>query len=85
MSRMFIGPYMLRYMEQEMHVIRKNLKATEDMQDIYVDQYRVFKESQFRDHVCLRIKPKKNSLNIRSCAKLAPQYYGPLRPLRGLD
>lgn len=59
-----------------MQVIKKNLKTTQNRQNSYVDQHRVFKEFQVREHVYLRIKPKKISLRIGSCAKLAPRYCG---------
>jgi len=52
-NKVLIGPDMLVYMEQEMQVIKKNLKATEDRQNIYVDQHRVFKEIQVGEHVYL--------------------------------
>ena len=37
----------------------------------------MFKEFQVREHVYLHIKPKKSSLRIGSCAKLAPWFFGP--------
>lgn len=36
----------------------------------------MFKEFQVGEHVYFHIKPKKSSLRIGSCAKLAPWYYG---------
>jgi len=44
MNRVFIGPNMLVDIEQEMQVIKKNLKAAQDMQKSHVDQNRLFKE-----------------------------------------
>jgi len=41
----------------------------------------VFKEFQFWEHVYFLIKPKKISLRIGSCVKLAPQYCGPFEIL----
>ena len=57
-----------------MQVIKKNLKVAQDRQKSYVDQHRVFKEFQVGEHVYLCIKPKKSSLRIGSCAKLASRY-----------
>lgn len=68
---------MLDEMEQEMQVIRRNLKATLDRHKSYVDQHRAFKEFQVEEPVYLCIKRKMISLRIGSCAKLAPPYYGP--------
>lgn len=58
-KRVLIGINMLMDMEQEMLVIKKNLKETQDRQKSYVDKHRVFKEFQVGEHVYLRIKPKK--------------------------
>lgn len=41
----------------------------------------MFKDFQVGDHVYFHIKPKKISLRIGSCAKLAPQYCGPFNIL----
>jgi len=46
------------------------------MHKIYAQQQKEFKEFQVGEHVYLRIKPKKNSLRIESCAKLTPWYCG---------
>eukprot|EP00253_Pinus_taeda_P003864 PITA_03864 len=67
--------------EQEMKVIKKNLKAAQDRQKSYADQHRVFKEFQVGEYVYLCIKPKKSSLRIGSCVKLAPRYCGPFEIL----
>lgn len=73
-NKELIGLDMLVDMEQEMQIIKKNVEATQDKQKIYEDQHRVFKEFQVGEHVYLCIKPKKSSLRIGSCAKLAPRY-----------
>ena len=33
------------------------------------------------EHVFIKVKPKKSSLKLGSCAKLAPKYYGPFKIL----
>eukprot|EP00253_Pinus_taeda_P012799 PITA_12799 len=80
-NMVLIGPDMLKDMEQETQVIKKNLKATQDRQKSYSDQHWVFKQFQVGEHVYLRIMPKKISLRIGSCAKLAPQYCRPFEIL----
>jgi len=64
-----------------MQVIKKNLKAAQDRQNNYADQHKKFKEFHVGKRVYLRIKPKKISLRIGSCAKSAPRYYGPFEIL----
>ena len=57
-SKVLIGLDMLADMEQEMQVIKKNLKAIEDRQKSYAYRNKLFKEFQVGDQVYLRIKPK---------------------------
>jgi len=68
-------------MEQEIKVIEKNIKETQDIYKNYTDHHRLFKEFQVGEHVYLRINSKKSSLRIGSCAKLAPRYLGPFEIL----
>ena len=59
----------------------KNLKANQDRQKIYVDKHRVHREFSVGDHVYLRVREKKSSLKLGSCAKLSPRYCGPFEVL----
>ena len=68
-------------MEQEVVKIRQNLKAAHDRQKSYVDNHRMNREFSVGDHVYLRVKEKKSSLNLGSCAKLSPRYCGPFEVL----
>ena len=63
-------------MEQEVVNIRKNMKAAQDRQKIDVDKHRVNIEFSVGDHVYLRVRAKKSSLNLGSCAKMSPRYCG---------
>eukprot|EP00253_Pinus_taeda_P029813 PITA_29813 len=76
-NRGHVGPDMLKDMEQWVQIIKQNLKVAQNRQKSYEDQHRVHKEFQVGAHVYLRVKPKKSSLKIGTCAKLAPQYCGP--------
>ena len=81
MDRITIGPDMLKEMEQQVIQIRKNLKIAQDRQKCYVDKKRTPKEFKTRDHVYLRVRPRKSSLRMGACAKLAPWYFGPFEVL----
>ena len=59
-----------------MQVIKNNIKEAQDRKKIYANKHKVFKEFQVVEHVYLRIKPKKSSFRIGSCAKMAPRYCG---------
>ena len=71
-----LGPELLKEMEQEVVKIRQKLKAAQDRQKIYADKHRVNRELFY-----LRVRAKKSSLNIGSCAKLSPRYCGPFEVL----
>ena len=80
-NRVVIGPELLKEMEQELAKIRQNLKAAQDRQKSYVDKHRVNKEFSVGDHVYLKVREKKSSLKLGSCAKLSPRYCGPFEVL----
>ena len=75
-NRVVLGPDLLKEMEQEVVKIQQNLKATHDRQKSYADKHRVNMDFSVGDHVYLRVKAKKISLNLGSCAKLSPRYCG---------
>jgi hypothetical protein len=81
MDRITIGTDMLKEMEQEVIHIKKNLKIAQDRHKSYVDRKRTPREFKKRDHVYLRVRPRKSSLIMGACAKLAPQYCGPFEVL----
>jgi len=72
MNRVLIGWDMLEDMQNEMNVIMNNLKVGQDRQKSYEDHHKEFNEFHIGEDVYLSIKPKKSSLMIGSCAKLAP-------------
>ena len=80
-NRVVLGLELLKEMEQEVVKIRQNLKATQDRQKSYADKHRVNKEFIVGDHVYLRVRARKSSLNLGSCAKLSPRYCGPFEVL----
>ena len=63
-------------MEQEVVNIRQNLKVAQDIYKNYVDNHKVNREFVVGDQVYLRVREKKSSLNLGSCAKLSPRYCG---------
>jgi hypothetical protein len=72
---------MLKKMEEEVIKIRKNLKVAQDRKKSYVDNKQTHKEFKLGDHVYIRFKPKRISLRMETCSKLAPHYYGPFNIL----
>lgn len=64
MNMVLIKSNMLKEMEQQMQIMRKNLKVAQDRKKNYVDEHRVHKHFQVGEHVYFCIKTKKFSLNI---------------------
>jgi hypothetical protein len=71
----------MKEMEQQVTQIKQNLKVAWNRQKSYSDQKRTPREFKMGDHVYLRIKPRRSSLKMGACAKLAPQYCGPFEVL----
>ena len=61
--------------------VQGNLKVAQDRQKIQAALKRTPKEFQVGEHVFIKVRPKKSSLRLGSCAKLAPRYYGPFEIL----
>jgi hypothetical protein len=76
-----IGPDMLKEMEQQVIQIKQNLKVAQNRQKSYADRKRTPREFKTGDHVYLRVRPRKSSLRMGACAKLAPRYCGPFEVL----
>ena len=72
---------MLKEMEQEVIHIRQNLKIAQDKQKSYADMKMTTREFKTEDHVYLRVRPRKSSMRMGACAKLAPRYCGPFEVL----
>jgi hypothetical protein len=80
-NRIYFGPDMLKEMEHQVTQIKQNLKVAQNRQKSYVDQKRTPREFKMGDHVYLKIKPRRSSVKMGACAKLAPQYCGPFEVL----
>jgi hypothetical protein len=61
--------------------IKKNLKATQDRQKVYADKNMTVREFKVGEHVLLKVKPKKISLKLGSCTKMAARFRGPFEIL----
>ena len=76
---------MLKEMEEEVVKIRQNLNVAQDRQKSYADKNRVNREFNVGDHVYLRVRAKKSSLKLGSCAKLSQRYCGPFEVLERIE
>jgi hypothetical protein len=80
-DKITLGPKLLKEMEHAMVKIRLNLKVSQDKKNNYAYSKRTHREFKVGDHVYLRVKPKRSSLRMGMCAKLAPCYCGPFEVL----
>ena len=76
MDRIVLGPELLKEMELIVKHVQGNLKVVQDRQKSQADLKRTQKEFQVDEHVFIKARPKKSSLRLGSCAKLAPRYCG---------
>jgi hypothetical protein len=76
-----IRPDMLNEMEQQVIQIKKNLKISHDRYKSYANRKRNPREFKTRDHVYLIVRPRKSSLRMGDCSKMAPRYCGPFEVL----
>ena len=81
MNKIVLCPELLKEMEQEVSKIRLSLKEARDTHKRYEDKHRVHREFTIGDHIYLRVRPRKSSLKLGSCAKLSPRYCGPFEVL----
>ena len=79
LDRIIIGPDLLQEMEQTVCEVQKKLKVAQDPQKSYANLRRKHKDFGVGDHVYLRFKPKKSSLKLGRCTKLAPRFCGPFQ------
>jgi hypothetical protein len=80
-DRAVIGPEFLKEMEGKMLKIKQNLKDAQDRQKIYADKNKTHREFKVGDHVFLKVKSNRSSLNLGNCDKLAARFCGPFEIL----
>ena len=81
MDRLVLGPELLKEMELIVKQVQGNLKIAQDRQKSQADLKQTPKKFQVSEHVFIKVQPKKSSMRLGSCAKLAPRYCGPFEIL----
>jgi len=72
---------MLKDMELTVKQVQCNLKISQDRHKSNANRNRTPKEFAIGEHVFVKVKPRKSSFKLGSCAKLAPRYCGPFKVL----
>ena len=75
------GPDVLRDAEEQVQMIRDNLKVAQSRQKSYVDTTRRDLVFQVGDYVYLKVSPMKGIKRFSMKGKLAPRYIGPFKVL----
>ena len=83
-DRLVLGPKLLKEVELIVKHVQGILKIVQDRQKSQADLKRTPKEFQVGEHVFIKVRPKKTSLRLGSCAKLAPHYCSPFEILSRL-
>ena len=79
MDRVILG---LRFNDMENgHQDQTYLKVAQDREKSHANKYLMHKNLCVKDHVFFRVRPKKISMKLKSCAKLATKYYRPFEVL----
>eukprot|EP00253_Pinus_taeda_P011771 PITA_11771 len=73
-DKIMLGPEMLKEMEEMVKKVQFNLKAAQDRQKNFVDKKRNFNEYGVGDHVYVRIRAKRSTLQWNGCTKLTPRF-----------
>ena len=71
------GPDLIRDTSEKVSLIRKRLLTAQSRQKSYVDVRRRPLEFEVRDHVFLKVMPKKGVVRFGKCGKLSPRFIGP--------
>jgi hypothetical protein len=72
---------LLKDIEDHMVIIKKNLKVAQDRPKNYADKNMKSRELKVGEHVLLKVKPKKSSLKLGGCTKIASIFCGPFEIL----
>ena len=72
-----IGPYIVKVIEDKVHVIRQRLKVDGDQQKSYADLKRKDIEYEVSDKVFLKVSPWRKVLRFEKKRKLSLRFIGP--------
>jgi hypothetical protein len=80
-ERQFFGPDMIQEAEEQVRIIRENLKTAKSRQKSQYDRHHKDMTYEIGDQAYLRVTPLKGTHRFGIKGKLAPRYIGPFRIL----
>jgi hypothetical protein len=81
-ERQFFGPELIQETEEQVRIIRENLRVAQTRQKSYVDNIRRPLEFEEGDHVYLKVSPLRGMRRFKVKGKLSPRYIEPFNILR---
>jgi hypothetical protein len=76
-GRQFFGPELIQEAEEQVHIIRENLRVAQTRQKSYADNRRRPLEFEKGDYVHLKVSPLRGVRRFKIKGKLSPRYIGP--------
>ena len=74
--RQFFGPELIQEAEEQVCIIRENLRVAQTRQKSYADNRRRPLEFKERNHVYLKVSPLRGMRRLKVKGKLSPRYIG---------
>jgi hypothetical protein len=76
-ERQFFGPELIQEAEEQVRIIRENLRVAQTRQKSYADNRRRPMELEEGDHVYLKVSPLRGMRRFKVKGKLSPRFIGP--------
>jgi hypothetical protein len=76
-GRQFFGPKLIQEAEEQVRIIRENLRVAQTRQKSYVDNRRRPLEFEEGDHMYLKVSPLRGMRRFKVKGKLFPHFIGP--------
>jgi hypothetical protein len=81
-GRQFFGPELIQEAEEQVRIIRENLRVAQTRQKSYADNRRRPLEFEEGDHVYLKVSPLRRMRRFKVKGKLSPRFIGPFKVFR---
>jgi hypothetical protein len=82
-ERQFFGPELIQEAEEQVRIIRENLRTAQTRQKSYADNRRRPLEFEEGDYVYLKVSPLPGMRRFKFKDKLSPRFIGPFRVFLG--
>jgi hypothetical protein len=81
-GRQIFGPELIQEVEEQVRIIRENLRGAQTRQKSYADNRRRPLEFEGKNHVYLKVSPLRGMRRFKVKGKLSPRFIGPFGVFR---